>query len=157
MQSLGELDVNDAKIKAATASLQMQQTMMCNESVTAPRANEIPRAYWTMFVSKDPFATGQLLHGSGLACQGAKRVTPGVKLDGSALKVKPLEIQGRQDPQTPYGNFSHMQAAMQSTLVTVNGPGHGHFGYDNKAVDKLVLNYLRTGKATAGEVPGYFG
>jgi hypothetical protein len=50
-----------------------------------------------------------------------------------------------------------MQAAMQSTLVTVNGPGHGHFGYDNKAVDKLVLNYLRTGKATAGEVPGYFG
>lgn len=157
LKSLGELDVNDAKIKAATASLQMQQTMMCNESVTAPRANEIPRAYWTMFVSKDPFATGQLLHGSGLACQGAKRVTPGVKLDGSALKVKPLEIQGRQDPQTPYGNFSHMQAAMQSTLVTVNGPGHGHFGYDNKAVDKLVLNYLRTGKATAGEVPGYFG
>ncbi|MDO4631689.1 MAG: alpha/beta fold hydrolase [Corynebacterium sp.] len=157
LQDMGALEASESEIHAAIVSKQMQRLIMCNESVTVPRANEMPRALWNTLVIKDPFSSGQLLFSSGFACQGTKRITPGVAFDGSKLKVKPLQIQGKQDPQTPYGNFGNMQSAMQSTLVTVNGPGHGHFGYGNKAVDKMVLDYLHTGKATAGEVPGYFG
>ena len=44
---------------------------------------------------------------------------------------------------------------MQSRVVTVHGPGHGHFALGNKAVDNIVVNYLRTGEVTTADAPGF--
>ena len=40
--------------------------------------------------------------------------------------------------------------------MTVHGPGHGHVGRGNQAVDRQVVEYLRTGNLGPVDQPGYF-
>ena len=75
-------------------------------------------------------------------------------LDGSKLATKPLQIQATGDPQTPYQYHTSLSQPMQARVVTVHGPGHGHFASKNKVVDDIGVHYLRTGEVTTADAPG---
>ena len=102
------------------------------------------------------FAAAHDLIGSGTACNGAAPVAKRIPLNGGGLKTRPLQINATGDPQTLYSGRGVIQNEMGSQLVTVHGPGHGHVGLGNKAVDQIVVDYLRTGRAEATDAPGYF-
>ncbi len=156
-QKLIPKEPTEEDAKAFIHSFNMRSTIMCNEAQSPWNPQDIPRALWTNYVIADVIQAGPSLFNSGLVCNGAAPITKGVPFNGSALKTRPLQIQATRDPQTPYGDFWEMQKSMNSHLITVNGPGHSHFGVGNKAVDKVVLDYFRTGAATTSELPGYFG
>lgn len=144
---------DEAAVRAEVNRQEMQWILLCNESSTAPRRQELPAFAWNAFVKKDIFDS-HLMYSSGAACHGFPPVTTVPDLDGSALKVRPLQIQGLRDPQTPLEMSHSMRERMNSQFVTVNSLRHGHVGLRNKAVDDVVINYLRTGEVTEFEVPG---
>lgn len=156
-QKLMPHEPTEEEINAFLHANNMRVTIMCNEAQSPWNPQDAPRALWTNFVIADIIQAGPSLFNSGLVCNGAGSITKGVPFNGSALKTRPLQIQATRDPQTPYGDFWEMQKSMNSHLVTVNGPGHSHFGVGNKAVDKVVLDYFRTGSVTTSELPGFFG
>ena len=79
-----------------------------------------------------------------------------IPLSGGGLKTRPLQINATGDPQTLYSGRGTIQNEMGTQLVTVHGPGHGHVARGNKAVDTIVVEYLRSGKVNQHEAPGYF-
>lgn len=137
------------------AALQLQSVQFCNENLSPADPVLVPSYYWAMHTG-DIFTMAPSGLGSGLACNGAPPVTGKVPLDGSKLAVRPLQINGTRDPQTLYGGRFGIANPMRSHLVTVHGPGHGHVGYGNPAVDRQVLNYLRTGELGPVNQPGFF-
>lgn len=138
------------------ALLQLQAVQICNEGVSAPDYGMIPTAIWSSFISGDIFTSAASAIGSGANCSGAAPVTGVFPLNGAGLEIRPLQINATNDPQTPYFGHGTIANAMGSQLVTVHGPGHGHVALGNKAVDQIVVDYLRTGKATTADAPGYF-
>ncbi len=153
----GNGEITDEAIKEAVTSMQMQQAMICNEAQVAPNRADFTRYLWNTLVTKDVFLNGATVIGSGANCEGAPPITKIPAFTGSELKVRPLQLQGTNDPQTPYGNFWNMQKQMNSHLITVHGPGHGHFGSGNAEVNKVVLNYFAGGTPEVTDLPGYFG
>lgn len=135
---------------------QLQAVQMCNENVSPPDYGLIPAALWSTYVSGDIFTIPNAVIGSGMYCSGAAPVTGTAPLDGSKLTIRPLQINGTGDPQTVYSGRGTLANAMGSHMVTVHGPGHGHVGFGNEAVDQVVVDYLRTGHVEATDAPGYF-
>lgn len=145
------------ELKAQQVALnQLQAVQMCNENVTPPDYGLLPAALWSVYVTGDLFTMPNAVIGSGMYCAGAGPVTGLALLDGSRLAVRPLQINGTGDPQTVYSGHGTIASAMGAHVVTVHGPGHGHVGLGNKAVDQIVVDYLRTGRAEATDAPGYF-
>lgn len=161
-QSAAEVDPAEAEelatemVNQIVARQQLQAVQLCNENITAPDLGLIPSALWSSFVTMDIFTVPNAVIGSGQYCSGAAPVTGLVPLDGSRLAVRPLQINATGDPQTVYEGRGTIANAMGSQLVTVHGPGHGHVGFGNKAVDQIVVDYLRTGHTEATDAPGYF-
>lgn len=137
-----------------TTSQMMQSLMLCNENRVAAKPEDIPDYIWANYVTGDIFSAPSHMYSSGAACAGAEPVTDGPAIDGSALEHRPLQIQGTDDPQTPYEDSFRLHELMNTQFVTVNGPGHGHVALGNEAVDQLVVDYLRTGTTDVSEVPG---
>ncbi|QRP99066.1 alpha/beta hydrolase [Corynebacterium sp. FDAARGOS 1242] len=108
------------------------------------------------FVTKDPFTVQNNQFRSGQFCGGREPITAPVLLDGSRLTTPPLQLQATGDPLTPYSDFRGMSDAMRSHVITVHGPGHGQFATGNDAVDDIVMRYLRTGRVSTTDAPGYF-
>lgn len=142
------------QIHIHTAQLLPVQT--CNENITPADYSLIPLAVWSNWISQDPFTAPNAMMKSGIACSGAEPVTKRSHLDGSKLAVRPLQINATRDPQTVYEGRGTLHTTMGTQLVTVHGPGHGHVATGNPAVERLVVDYLRTGKASTLDAPGYF-
>lgn len=137
------------------ALVELQSVQICNENVAPADPYLIPAALWAEETG-DIFAQEQLNTLSGLKCHGAEPVTGKIDLDGSKLKTRPLQINSTGDPQTLYSGRFGIAEPMGSHLVTVHGPGHGHFGTGNGAVDRQVIKYLRTGELGPVDQPGFF-
>lgn len=151
-------DMTDEAVgELIVAGLMMQNVIMCNEATNPVRPELYPRLIWQQTVAADPFVIGPLTVGTGATCVGAPAITRVPALNGAGLKVRPLQLQGISDPQTPYNNFWNMRAQMNSHLITVHGPGHGMFGTGNKAVNQVVLDYFGGANPTVTDLPGYFG
>lgn len=138
----------------AIQMMNMQNLIVCNENTVAGNPWLFPTYLWSNFVTGDIFSLVNSMYGSGAGCGGRGPVTGGAPLDGSHLATKPLQIQGTGDPQTPYQYHEALSQPMQSRVVTVHGPGHGHFALGNKAVDEIGVHYLRTGEVTTADAPG---
>ncbi|WP_165164338.1 alpha/beta fold hydrolase [Corynebacterium qintianiae] len=135
---------------------QLQAVQMCNENITPPDYGLVPAALWSSYVTGDLFTMPNAVIGSGMYCSGAGAVTGLAPLDGSRLAHRPLQINATGDPQTVYSGHRALADAMGSQVVTVHGPGHGHVGLGNKAVDRIVVDYLRNGFTGATDAPGFF-
>ncbi|MDO5031970.1 alpha/beta fold hydrolase [Corynebacterium sp.] len=134
----------------------MQNLIMCNENTVPDNPAMLPDFLWSSFVTVDPFTIVNAMYTSGLGCRGHAPSAKPIAVSGAQLSTKPLQIQATGDPQTPYKYHGGLAAPMQSHVVTVHGPGHGHFAQGNKAVDDIVVDYLRTGNVSATDAPGYF-
>ena len=134
----------------------MQNIIMCNENTAPSDPTKIPAFLWSNYFTLDPFTLFNSLYSSGSGCGGRAPITKPVAVNGANLQTKPLQIQSTGDPQTPYAHFRGLSDPMQSRVVTVHGPGHGHFAVGNKAVDNIVVNYLRTGEVNTADAPGFF-
>lgn len=146
--------IDEEAIEYTANARLMQNVIICNENQNPDNPLEWPRAMWTNLVTGDLFSAPPALFASGSMCAGTKPVTKIPALNGASLATKPLQIQATNDPQTPYHLHGSMARAMGSTVVTVNGSGHGHVGLGNAAVDELVAHYLRTGEVTTTRVAG---
>lgn len=72
------------------------------------------------------------------------------RIEANEMGAPPLILQSDHDPNTP-GLFGPRTAqATGGTLVRIRGTVHCHFDTGNRAVDDLVLEYLRTGQAPSG-------
>ncbi|WP_342319541.1 alpha/beta fold hydrolase [Corynebacterium mayonis] len=138
------------------ALVQLQGAQLCNENVSPANPLLIPAYVWSNFVTGDIFTAPNAMIGSGAYCNGAAPVTGKVALSAAGLKTRPMQINAINDPQTIYAGHGTIANAMNSQLVTVHGPGHGHVALGNKVVDRMVVDYLRTGKVTSAHAPGYF-
>lgn len=138
----------------AVQMMNMQNLIVCNENTVPGNPWLFPTYLWSTFVTGDIFSLANSLYGSGAGCGGRGPITGEVPLDGSHLATKPLQIQGTGDPQTPYQYHTALSRPMQSRVLTVHGPGHGHFALGNKTVDEIGVHYLRTGEVTTTDVPG---
>lgn len=137
------------------AGSQLQAVQICNESISAPDYSLLPAAFWAQHTG-DLFTLPFATYGSGLGCNGAGPVTTGVELDGSQLENQPLQFNATGDPQTPYDGRFGIAEPMLSHLVTIHGPGHGHVGMGNPAVDEQVVRFLQTGELGPVDQPGFF-
>ncbi|WKD57852.1 Tripeptidyl aminopeptidase precursor [Corynebacterium capitovis DSM 44611] len=149
-------ELSDEIIGMQLALFRLQSVQICNENITPPDYSQLPAAVWSSFVTGDIFTSPHAVIGSGIYCNGAAPVAAEVPLSGATLTVRPLQINATGDPQTVYAGRTTIADAMGSHLVTVHGPGHGHVALGNPVVDDLVVDYLRTGQATATDAPGYF-
>lgn len=106
---------------------------------------------------EQPFTAAPAMWESGVNCYDRPATTAPIQVNGNKLATRPLQISGTDDPQTPYKYHGDLQQMMGAHLVTVHGPGHGHVGFGNEEVGKIVDEYLRTGHTDATDAPGFFG
>lgn len=137
-------------------SMSMQNIIMCNENTAPTDPAFIPAFLWSNYVTVDPFSLFNAMYASGAGCSGRAPITTPIAVSGDKLQTKPLQLQATGDPQTPYAFYRGLSDPMQSRVVTVHGPGHGHFAVGNKAVDQIVVDYLRTGDVRTADAPGFF-
>lgn len=154
----GYSDMSAEEIELQQAQLiqgqSFQNLIICNENTVPADYAAIPSYVWNNYVVGDIFAAPPAMFASGAACNGRGAVTKNPTLDGSKLEVRPLQINATGDPQTPYRYHGEMARQMNSHVVTVHGPGHGHVAAGNEVVDDIVVEYLRTGNATVSNAPG---
>lgn len=131
-----------------------QNLVICNENTVPADYAALPTYVWSNYVVGDIFAAPPAMFASGAACNGRGPITKNPTLNGAGLEVQPLQINATGDPQTPYRYHGEMAQQMNSHVVTVHGPGHGHVAAGNEVVDDIVVDYLRTGHATATDAPG---
>lgn len=155
-EGIGGLSEQDQQqfVDATMQAQNMQALIMCNENTVPGDFTQLPLLVWSNFVTGDFNDLIPAMWGSGTACSGRGPVATPVKLSGAHLATRPLMISGTRDPQTPYRYQGEIRDAMGAHQVTVNGPGHGHFALGNKAVDDIVVDYLRAGHTAATSAPG---
>ncbi|MBB3036485.1 alpha/beta hydrolase [Hoyosella altamirensis] len=149
-------EMDDVIINELLQFQAMQNVIMCNENQVAARPWDYPAFLAHSFLSGDMFELIGYTFSSGAACAGAPPVTVPVDVTNKGLAVQPLQLQSRQDPQTPYTGGLSMSERMGSHLISVDGGDHGAFAKGNGVVDAAVVEYLRTGATdvvTAPEAP----
>lgn len=137
--------------------ISMQNLLVCNENAVPANPLALPKWLWSALVLQDPFTVPNAMWESGLKCRGHEPVTTPIQVNGDQLETQPLQLNGTGDPQTPYQFAGTLRDQMGAHMVTVHGPGHGHVGTGNDAVNAIVDEYLRTGSTEATDAPGYFG
>lgn len=144
----------DPEVVAILTSLQdLQSVIMCNENQAPAQPQQIPASVYMNAVVADVFDGPGLYYQSGMACAGAPAVTTPVALANKNLAVQPLQIQARDDPQTPYREALSMQRLMRSHLITVGGGDHAQLGRSHPPLDGAIVDYLRTGTTSVTSVP----
>ena len=144
-------------VETQTITTAMQQLLVCNENITPPNPALLPEYLWANYIVGDIPTASAYGMASGHTCNGTEPVTGVAHLDGSQLDVQPLQISATGDPQTVYSDHQALADVMNAHVVTVHGPGHGHVGNGNKAVDDIVIDYLRSGKTPEqADAPGFF-
>nr|WP_276201891.1 alpha/beta fold hydrolase [Corynebacterium freiburgense] len=130
----------------------MAPIVICNDRNVPIRPTHLASGMWSQ-ITGHPYATIHLI-ASGVLCAGAETKQPAPAISGEKLAIKPLQIQGTRDPNTPYWNFQDMAQAMQSHVLTVEGPGHVQGLTGNKELNKIIGEYLRTGSTTETKIAG---
>ncbi|MEJ6549775.1 alpha/beta fold hydrolase [Corynebacterium sp. USCH3] len=152
-QAEAQSELDPELIAQQDAALSMQQMVICNENQVTADPMRIPGALWNNFVEKDVFSLPGDTAMAGLNCAGVEPDAPFVHINGGELDVRPLQIQGTGDPQTVYRTHDPMAKAMNSHVITVDGPGHAQVGVGNSVVDDAVVEYLRTGTTDITAAP----
>ncbi|WP_311348460.1 alpha/beta fold hydrolase [Corynebacterium durum] len=125
----------------------------CNDRAHPVHLDRMISGLWGQTVIGDPFSDIDLTS-SGMTCSGITPEHPAPDITGEKLAVRPLQIQGTSDPNTPYETFNKMATAMRSHVLTVDGPGHVQISTDNPQLGPVITEYLRTGTVNQTRIPG---
>ena len=153
LSSAEPVTLPDKVLEALSEVGNMPLMVGCNDRVQPVHLDRMISGMWGQSVIGDPFADLDI-NSSGMMCAGITPEHPAPDITGEKLAVRPLQIQGTSDPNTPYGHFDNMATAMRSHVLTVDGPGHVQILTDNPQLGRVITEYLRTGTVNQTRIPG---
>lgn len=153
LSSAEPVTLPDKVLEALSEVGNMPLMVECNDRAHPVHLDRMISGLWGQTVTGDPFSDIDLTS-SGMTCSGITPEHPAPDITGEKLAVKPLQIQGTSDPNTPYGHFDKMATAMRSHVLTVDGPGHVQILTDNPQLGHVITEYLRTGTVNQTRIPG---
>ena len=153
LSSAEPVAIPDWIMEAMSEQGNMSLMVECNDRAHPVHLDRMISGLWGQTVIGDPFSDIDLTS-SGMMCSGITPEHPAPDITGEKLAVKPLQIQGTSDPNTPYGHFDKMATAMRSHVLTVDGPGHVQILTDNPQLGRVITEYLRTGTVNQTRIPG---
>ena len=153
LSSAEPVTLPDKVLEALSEVGKMPLMVECNDRAHPVHLDRMISGLWGQTVIGDPFSDIDLTS-SGMTCSGITPEHPAPDITGEKLAVRPLQIQGTSDPNTPYGHFDKMATAMRSHVLTVDGPGHVQISTDNPQLGPVITEYLRTGTVNQTRIPG---
>ena len=153
LSSAEPVTLPDKVLEALSEVGNMPLMVECNDRAHPVHLDRMISGLWGQTVIGDPFSDIDLTS-SGMTCSGITPEHPAPDITGEKLAVRPLQIQGTSDPNTPYGHFDKMATAMRSHVLTVDGPGHVQILTDNPQLGHVITEYLRTGTVNQPRIPG---
>ena len=153
LSSAEPVAIPDWIMEAMSEQGNMSLMVECNDRAHPVHLDRMISGLWGQTVIGDPFSDIDLTS-SGMMCSGITPEHPAPDITGEKLAVKPLQIQGTSDPNTPYGHFDKMATAMRSHVLIVDGPGHVQILTDNPQLGRVITEYLRTGTVNQTRIPG---
>ena len=153
LSSAEPVTLPDKVLEALSEVGNMPLMVECNDRAHPVHLDRMISGLWGQTVIGDPFSDIDLTS-SGMTCSGITPEHPAPDITGEKLAVRPLQIQGTSDPNTPYETFNKMATAMRSHVLTVDGPGHVQISTDNPQLGPVITEYLRTGTANQTRIPG---
>ena len=153
LSSAEPVTLPDKVLEALSEVGNMPLMVECNDRAHPVHLDRMISGLWGQTVIGDPFSDIDLTS-SGMTCSGITPEHPAPDITGEKLAVRPLQIQGTSDPNTPYGHFDKMATAMRSHVLTVDGPGHVQILTDNPQLGHVITEYLRTGTVNQTRIPG---
>ena len=153
LSSAEPVTLPDKVLEALSEVGNMPLMVECNDRAHPVHLDRMISGLWGQTVIGDPFSDIDI-NSSGMTCSGITPEHPAPDITGEKLAVKPLQIQGTSDPNTPYGHFDNMATAMRSHVLTVDGPGHVQILTDNPQLGRVITEYLRTGTVNQTRIPG---
>lgn len=153
LSSAEPVTLPDKVLEALSEVGNMSLMVECNDRAHPVHLDRMISGLWGQTVTGDPFSDIDLTS-SGMTCSGITPEHPAPDITGEKLAVRPLQIQGTSDPNTPYGHFDKMATAMRSHVLTVDGPGHVQISTDNPQLGPVITEYLRTGTVNQTRIPG---
>ena len=153
LSSAEPVTLPDKVLEALSEVGNMPLMVECNDRAHPVHLDRMISGLWGQTVIGDPFSDIDLTS-SGMTCSGITPEHPAPDITGEKLAVRPLQIQGTSDPNTPYETFNKMATAMRSHVLTVDGPGHVHISTDNPQLGPVITEYLRTGTVNQTRIPG---
>lgn len=134
--------------------IEMNAIITCNETAAPADQLGVTAAKIDKATGGSRLATRAAVEAAGDDCVGWDPVARTIDPSGDELDVKPLVLHSEDDAVTPIAGAHRVADAMGGTLVTVGGGDHAVFRTGNEAVDRIVMEFLETGQATPGHVPG---
>ena len=153
LSSAEPVTLPDKVLEALSEVGNMPLMVECNDRAHPVHLDRMISGLWGQTVIGDPFSDIDLTS-SGMTCSGITPEHPAPDITGEKLAVRPLQIQGTSDPNTPYETFNKMATAMRSHVLTVDGPGHVQILTDNPQLGRVITEYLRTGTVNQTRIPG---
>ena len=153
LSSAEPVTLPDKVLEALSEVGNMPLMVECNDRAHPVHLDRMISGLWGQTVIGDPFSDIDLTS-SGMTCSGITPEHPAPDITGEKLAVRPLQIQGTSDPNTPYETFNKMATAMRSHVLTVDGPGHVQISTDNPQLGPVITEYLRTGTVNQTRIPG---
>ena len=153
LSSAEPVTLPDKVLEALSEVGNMSLMVECNDRAHPVHLDRMISGLWGQTVIGDPFSDIDI-NSSGMMCSGITPEHPAPDITGEKLAVRPLQIQGTSDPNTPYGHFDKMATAMRSHVLTVDGPGHVQILTDNPQLGHVITEYLRTGTVNQTHIPG---
>ena len=153
LSSAEPVTLPDKVLEALSEVGNMPLMVECNDRAHPVHLDRMISGMWGQSVIGDPFADLDI-NSSGMTCSGITPEHPAPDITGEKLAVRPLQIQGTSDPNTPYETFNKMATAMRSHVLTVDGPGHVQISTDNPQLGPVITEYLRTGTVNQTRIPG---
>ena len=153
LSSAEPVTLPDKVLEALSEVGNMPLMVECNDRAHPVHLDRMISGLWGQTVMGDPFSDIDLTS-SGMTCSGITPEHPAPDITGEKLAVRPLQIQGTSDPNTPYETFDKMATAMRSHVLTVDGPGHVQISTDNPQLGPVITEYLRTGTVNQTRIPG---
>ena len=153
LSSAEPVTLPDKVLEALSEVGNMPLMVECNDRAHPVHLDRMISGLWGQTVIGDPFSDIDLTS-SGMTCSGITPEHPAPDITGEKLAVRPLQIQGTSDPNTPYETFDKMATAMRSHVLTVDGPGHVQISTNNPQLGPVITEYLRTGTVNQTRIPG---
>ena len=153
LSSAEPVTLPDKVLEALSEVGNMPLMVECNDRAHPVHLDRMISGLWGQTVIGDPFSDIDLTS-SGMTCSGITPEHPAPDITGEKLAVRPLQIQGTSDPNTPYETYNKMATAMRSHVLTVDGPGHVQISTDNPQLGPVITEYLRTGTVNQTRIPG---
>ena len=134
--------------------IEMNSIITCNETAAPSDQLGVMAAKADKATGGNRLTTRAAVEAAGDDCVGWEPVARTIAPNGDELAVKPLVLHSEDDAVTPIAGAHRVAEAMDGTLVTVGGGDHGVFRMGNETVDRIVMDFLESGVAAPGHVPG---